>query len=121
MPVKTPYDRRIKDQAIRYTCETGRIERTIGPYGVVKPGKQPAPDMLDVLYGLVSDASVRHASTYEEWAGEYGYDTDSRKGEEIYRACQKQTTDLLRILGQGQVGRAAMDRLEKLEELFQDY
>jgi len=121
MPVKTPYDRRIKEQCIRRTCETGGIEQLAGRYGLVKPGKQPAPDVLDVLYCLVSDASVRHCSSYEEWAGDYGYDTDSRKGEEIYRTCQKQTADLLRVLGQGHVGRAAMDRLEKLEELFQDY
>jgi len=121
MPIKTPYDRRIKEQATRHTCETGRIERTVGHHGLVKPGKQPAPDVLDVLYCLVSDASVRHAPTYEEWASEYGFDADSRKGEEIYRTCQKHTTDLLRVLGLGQVGRAAMDRLEKLEELFQDY
>ena len=121
MPIKTPYDRRIKEQATRHTCETGRIERTVGHHGLVKPGKQPAPDVLAVLYRLVLDASVRHASTYEEWADEYGYDADSRKGEEIYQACQKQTTDFLRLLGQGQVGRAAMDRLEKLEELFRDY
>lgn len=107
----------------RKTCETGLLYNTTdrsAAFGTVK-GKQPAPDLLDVLYCLVSDASVRHVSTYEEWASDYGYDADSRKGEETYRACQKQTTDLLRVLGGGTVGRNALDRLEKLEELFQDY
>lgn len=120
VPVKTPYDRRMKEEAIRRTCETGRITYH-ATYGTVKPGIQPAPDVLDVLYCLVMDAGVRHSASYEEWAAEYGYDIDSRKGEEVYRACQKQTTGLLRVLGGGRVGRQALDRLEKLEELFQDY
>lgn len=112
------------EQALyRKTCETGLLYHT-GDRSVVfgsTKGQQPAPGVLDVLYCLVSDASVRHASQYEEWASDYGYDADSRKGEEIYRAVQKQTTDLLRVLGGGTVGRNALERLEKLEELFQDY
>lgn len=114
---KTRYDTAQAEARYRKTCETGLVqEREFS-----RPITQPAPDMLDVLYCLVSDASVRHASTYEEWAAEYGYDADSRKGEQVYRDCQKQTTDLLRVLGGGTVGRAALERLEKLEELFQDY
>lgn len=112
---KSPYDRREAGKSYRHTCETGKVR--IG----FKFSRQPAPDVLDVLSCLVMDASVRHASQYEEWASDYGYDADSRKGEEIYRACQKQATDLLRVLGGGTVGRAALERLEKLEELFQDY
>lgn len=101
----------------RKACETGLVQVT----EFARPVPQPAPDVLDVLYCLVSDASVRHMSTYEEWASDYGYDEDSRKGEETYRACQKQTTDLLRVLGGGKVGRNALDKLEQLELLFQDY
>jgi len=119
----TKFDKRQAEACYRLTCETGKLYRpsASGDFPSWVAGEQPAPDMLDVLYCLVSDAAVRHASTYEEWASEYGYDADSRKGEEIYRACQKQTTDLLRVLGGGKVGRQALDTLEKLEELFQDY
>lgn len=114
---KTPYDRRIAEDAYRKTCETGKLYRPSQTLGFwPTSATQPAPDVLDVLYCLVLDASVRHASTYEEWAAEYGYDPDSRKGEQVYRACQKQTTELLRVLGGGTVGRAALERLEKLEE-----
>lgn len=112
---KSPYDRREAGKSYRHTCETGKVR--IG----FKFSRQPAPDVLDVLSCLVMDASVRHASQYEEWASDYGYDADSRKGEQAYRDCQKQTTDLLSVLGGGTVGRAALERLEKLEELFQDY
>lgn len=114
---KTHYDKAQAEARYRKACETGLVqEREFS-----QPTPQPAPDVLDVLYCLVLDASVRHASTYEEWAAENGYDADSRKGEQVYRDCQKQTTDLLRVLGGGTVGRNALKRLEKLEELFQDY
>jgi len=120
---KTKYDTRQAEVCYRLTCETGKLYRLSvtgdAPWPLGKT--QPTPDFLDVLYCLVMDASVRHNATYEEWASEYGYDEDSRKGEAVYRACQKQTTDLLRVLGGGNVGREALDRLEKLEELFQEY
>lgn len=120
---KTKFDQRQAEDCYRATCETGKLYRPsmTGDFPRWTNGVQPAPDVLDVLYCLVSDASVRHSAAYEEWAPDYGYDIDSRKGEEVYRACQKQTTDLLRVLGGGRVGREALDRLEKLEELFQDY
>ncbi len=119
---KSSYDKRCAEDAYRKTCETGKLYRASDTLGFWPTNHtQPAPDLLDVLYCLVSDANVRHSATYEEWASEYGYDEDSRKGEETYRACQKQTTDFLRVLGGGTVGRAALDRLERLEELFRDY
>lgn len=119
----TKYDKWQAEQCYRMTCETGKLYRpsVSGDFPAWVPGTQPAPDVLDVLYCLVSDASVRHSATYEEWASEYGYDADSRKGEDMYRACQKQTIDLLRVLGAGTVGRNALDKLEQLEILFQDY
>lgn len=121
---KSKYDKRIHNACYRKTCETGSLYRPSehdpdNPW--MKAGTQPAPGLMDVLYCLVSDASVRNYSTYEEWGPEYGYDEDSRKGEATYRACQKQTTDFLRVLGGGKIGRNALDILEKLEELYQDY
>lgn len=96
--------------------KTKCFEHSDTPFETAK--KQPAPKLIDILYCLVCDASVRHYSTYEEWVPELGYDEDSRKGEETYRACQKQTMDFLRVLGSGKMGRNAMDILEKLEELY---
>lgn len=121
---KTQFDTRCAQACYRKTCETGKLYRPSehnpdNPW--IEAGMQPAPKLIDILYCLVSDASVRHYSTYEEWGPEYGYDIDSRKGEETYRACQKQTMDFLRVLGAGKVGRTSMDILEKLEELYQDY
>lgn len=45
------------------------------------------PDTESVVACFVLDSSVLDYPTYEEWAGDLGYDPDSRKGEAIYRAC----------------------------------
>jgi len=95
-------------ETFRRTCETGKIYRAAS----IRP--QPAPDRLDVLYCLVSEANVLNYPTYEQWAPEVGYDPDSPKGEAVYRKCLEHTLALLPVLG-GQAN------LEQLRELFQDY
>lgn len=58
------------------------------------------PAMVDVLDCLASDASgVESARGFEDWCGDFGYDTDSRKAEATYRACRKQWASLQRLLG----------------------
>ena len=41
-------------------------------------------DLASVLWSLASDASALDYDSYEEWADEYGYDKDSRKGFKLY-------------------------------------
>lgn len=87
-----------------------------GPYTMEcglrsKNGRFPTkPTLADILYSLQSDASVASES-FDDFCGNCGYDTDSRKALETYLACQKSGTDL-RSLGLN---------LETLGELFQDY
>jgi len=58
------------------------------------------PTSSDVLDVLLSDAStVENASSFEDWAGELGYDVDSRTAEKIYRAVSRQTQKLRDLLG----------------------
>lgn len=58
------------------------------------------PDLESVLDCLASDASgYENARSFEEWADEYGYDTDSRKAERTYHAVAKQSAALKRVLG----------------------
>jgi hypothetical protein len=45
------------------------------------------PDPADVIHSLVMDSSVLDAGGFEGWAGDFGYDTDSRSAEATYRAC----------------------------------
>jgi hypothetical protein len=58
------------------------------------------PTAADILDCLASDAaSVDNARSFEEWAADYGYDTDSRKAEKIFRACEAQAAKLSAFLG----------------------
>ena len=58
------------------------------------------PTAADVLYCLCSDAtSVENASSFEDWCADFGYDTDSRSAERIYKACERIAAKLRRLLG----------------------
>ena len=62
--------------------------------------KKP-PTLAEVLDCLASDASgVDNAQSFEAWASEYGYDTDSRKAEKTYNICVQQAQELKALLGQ---------------------
>lgn len=95
------------DTAVRAECEDGR-SRSLGHIGKpIKPGD------VDVMWSLCQDASVLDAGGFEEWASDYGYDTDSRKAEAIYRACLEIALKLRTAIGD--------DGLALLREAGQDY
>jgi hypothetical protein len=94
--------------AIQFELERGHEYRAPG-----YAGKVILPDAADVLYSLVSDASVLDSGSFEEWASDYGYDTDSRKAETAYRACLDIALKLRNSIGE--------DGLRKLQKAFQDY
>jgi hypothetical protein len=62
-------------------------------------GKLDPPTPADVLECLALDAGVLDASTFEEWAGEYGYDADSREAERIYNECRNAAQRMLAVFG----------------------
>lgn len=69
------------------------------PYSMGKAHKD-GPTAADVLSCLTLDAqSVHGGRDFEDWAQEYGYDTDSRKAERTYQTVCKQTESLRRFLG----------------------
>ena len=88
-----------RDQMVRAECETGINAKT--------------PDLRDIMYSLVMDSDVIDYPSFEEWASNFGYETDSRKAEAIYRACLDIALKLRAALGD--------DGLAKLREAFQDY
>lgn len=102
-----------KREAIEFECEHGNAATVV--YGRLSPkgGKPILPDTCDVIHSLVSDASVIDCATFEEWASDLGYDTDSRKAETIYRACLEIALKL-----RNGIGDAAM---HQLAEAGQDY
>lgn len=61
------------------------------PYSMGSAHTKP-PDAAGVLECIQSDcSSIENARDFDDWASDFGYDTDSRKAERIYRACQDQT------------------------------
>lgn len=57
---------------------------------------------------LIIDAwGYLQAQSFEDWAGEYGYDTDSRKAEQMYRELEARTTAFLDFIG----GKAELENL----------
>lgn len=67
--------------------------------GMGHHGKKP--ELYEVLDCLAADAAgYENARSFEEWCGEYGYDTDSRKAERTYRTIEKQADSLKRLLGE---------------------
>ena len=61
------------------------------------PVPVPAPHVADILHCIVLDDPG--GQSFEEWASNFGYDTDSRAAEDIYRQCVKQSRDARRLLG----------------------
>jgi hypothetical protein len=58
------------------------------------------PTAAEVLDCLASDAAgFENARSFEEWASEYGYDTDSRKAERAYKAISRQAAKLRALFG----------------------
>jgi hypothetical protein len=96
-----------RDKAVRYECENGRTAGRVSSCGRI------LPDTCNVLYGLISDADVLDAGGFEDWAANYGYDTDSRKAEDLYRQCLETALKLRNHLGEA--------GLEKLRQASEDY
>lgn len=60
------------------------------------------PDPIEILWAIARDGDALE-STFEDWASELGYDTDSRKAERTYRACQENCLRLKKILSADQI------------------
>jgi hypothetical protein len=51
---------------------------------MVEEGKLTRVNLSDVLFSLLMDATEE---TFEDWASEFGFDTDSRKAEKMWKDC----------------------------------
>jgi len=76
-------------------------------FGIVEP------NIDDVLSCLIMDADVLTYDSFDDWAECMGYDTDSRKAEETYRACIEIGLKLRNRLGE--------ETLPQLQEAYSDY
>ena len=58
------------------------------------------PTAAEVLNCLASDsASYANAGSFEEWCGDYGYDSDSRKAFKTWKIVKRQSEKLKTLLG----------------------
>lgn len=73
---------------------------------------RPTPDAANVVHCLLMDASGTD-ETFEEWAGNLGFDPDSRKAEAMFRECCKTAAAFRRTFDR--------EELESLEAAFVDY
>lgn len=90
----------------------GVISGIIG--GVTLPLFRTRPSLPDVLYSLLSDGDgYFNRLSFEEWAGNYGYDEDSRTAERMFRECQETGRKLSRAFTPAEI--------QELREAFQDY
>lgn len=89
--------------AVLNECERGKSFITAKPI---------LPSTKDVIYSLLIDSDVLNYSSFEDWAGDLGYDPDSRQGEQVYNACLKIALQFR------QIGESVID---ELREAFQDY
>jgi len=81
---------------VTFRCE-GRQLTTYFSQG---SGISRDPSAEDVLDCLGSDASgIENVNSFEQWACEYGYDTDSRKAEKTFKACERAAAKLEQFLG----------------------
>lgn len=62
--------------------------RTITTGFHMGPAFEREPKAADVLHSLMLDADTgRYCETFEDFCAEFGYDTDSRRAEQVYNAC----------------------------------
>ena len=66
----------------------------------------------ELLYSLLLD-SYANKMSHAEWCADYGYEEDSRKGLEIYLACQENYNKLLQVMTRSQI--------DHIAELLEDY
>lgn len=98
-----------KGRTVTYTPE---IEAGIAAY--LARTQKVSPTLLDVFNSLLSDGSPEFdAEDFEGWAGNFGYDTDSRKAFGIYQACCEVGKALRRAFKPAEI--------ETLRKAAQDY
>lgn len=79
--------------------------------GLKKKKAFPDPSIKEVLESLSLDADVIYHPTFESWAQEFGYDTDSRKDEKVYNMCKEIANDFLKVIG-------SKEKIQELREIL---
>lgn len=90
-----------QDSAFHYKVTLKRGSKRLTTYFSMGAAHREPPEADEVLDSLASEASgIDNARDFDDWAAEYGYDTDSRKAEKIYNACKTISEKLKKFLGE---------------------
>ena len=78
--------------------ENGKTTRFEFWCSIMHPEFESEYDVLNACYCFVSDA-LSGLYSFDEFCSEYGYDTDSRKAEKVYKACKRAYSKFERVSG----------------------
>ena len=94
------WDARNENSYTVYVKNTNTGKRTSFDFwnSIVSPEFEREYDLLNAFYCFVSDA-LSGLYSFEEFCGEFGYDTDSRRAEKIYKACRRAFDKFQRVSG----------------------
>lgn len=99
--VKMPLDKldEWQQKANQYTCTLKFDNRQMTIPYFMGPALSREPEINDVMQSLVSDYYCAQEPTFEDFCASLGYDDDSRKAEQIYKQCKRQSEKLEKLLG----------------------
>lgn len=97
----------------KYCIDRQQAENELMERGSLKGHRSEQPSLRDVIHSLLLDSEAIDYASFEEWADCLGFDVDSRKAEQTYRACLATGLKLRSMLGGA--------KLQELREEFQDY
>lgn len=110
------YDDVQRDKVVARECEHGVAGQFMETTDTIMRKYKATPIMpksADVIHSLISDSDVIEHGSFESWANDFGYDTDSRDAEKTYNACLAIALKLRAGIGD--------DGIRKLREACQDY
>jgi hypothetical protein len=90
---------RLGEDAFQYYTGTGLRKNVNIAYADVAGGVPQTPELFDVLWAISQDATAVRSS-FEDWAGDYGYDSDSIRAKRIYEQCVENGHRLYKIFGE---------------------
>ena len=89
------------DTASHYRVTLRRGAKSMSTYFSMGSAHTSPPTIPDILESLALDAGgVTDDTSFESWAGEYGFDIDSRKAYQIFQNTKKAAKQLKNVLGE---------------------
>lgn len=97
------FTRKGKTQSFEYRTGTGHREKgRVDQHSWTVQVRPVPPSAADVLYCLTSDA-LSAQQTFQSWCAELGYDSDSRRAEKTYFACQEVSDKLTKLFSLAEI------------------